>query len=216
MNVEPAPGGGYYFDADFDLKPFQESHKRHFPNDGELTPALLLAPLPETLEQLYLQSFSEGDYVSPRFNSELLRYRLDAVVARSLPHEHQIDAFEEVVNTKGRSIRDAVNDGSVSIKELLSALKDKPLYHAWLSSVDPNAELLDAYMDEINRVHLLGKLPSKMQRFLFFTGATKLLAAVDPVTGMAVGASLSGFNTFFYDKLAAGWKPNQYIEEIYD
>jgi hypothetical protein len=79
--------------------------------------------------------------------------------------------------------------------------------------VNPNQDLVKAYFRESTTSTWIDKLPVKAARWSLFTGAGVVLdLAGAGGVGTLAGVAVSAFNDFVLEKLARGWKPNQFIE----
>jgi hypothetical protein len=83
-----------------------------------------------------------------------------------------------------------------------------------LTKKSPESDLIKEYYAEVTKETVADKLPGKTARFSVFTG---LGLAADAVLtgglGTVTGVSLGALDTFYLDKLLAGWKPNQFIDD---
>jgi hypothetical protein len=94
--------------------------------------------------------------------------------------------------------------------ELLNKAKK---FKDWLDRYDNDSSLAKEYLHETTRASWLETLPTKSVRWVVFNGIGVI---VDILGGGGLGttASLatSAFDSFIFDKLAKGWKPNQFIQ----
>lgn len=69
-----------------------------------------------------------------------------------------------------------------------------------------------AYVAEVSKLGWSEKLPSKAARFGIFGAASTALSILPSQTvGIAAGLALSAVDYFILDRLANGWKPNQFV-----
>ena len=97
---------------------------------------------------------------------------------------------------------------------MVQVIRKAEEFKTWLQGVESNSDLLKEYYQAVTKETKLEKLPGKSVRFSLFTGLG--LAADATFTGglgTLAGVSLGALDTFYLDKLIAGWKPNQFIEE---
>ena len=81
-------------------------------------------------------------------------------------------------------------------------------FRNWLKNIPDDANLIQEYVDEINKKTKADNVWIKMGRVL-----TCLLFGWIPVVGPFVSGGLSMADMFFSEKLLAGWKPNLFVED---
>jgi hypothetical protein len=114
----------------------------------------------------------------------------------------------------GKSIREAINDGSRSFSDLIEVVVKARKFREWLDGEPDDADLLEAYYREVTRDSWIDQLPGKTVKWAIFGAASTALA----VAGIPVGASalaglgLSAFDDFVVDKILKGWRPDQFIQ----
>lgn len=187
-------------------------HKRGSPFDSTITPALILAHILKLEEELFFASSHLSELCCSELSSHLGMNKINYLIERSVKSSRNIENFNEFVLPDVKAIREAVNANRVNLEDLFKALEQSRKFKKWLHGLPPDAHLFKSYHEEITRESFLQKLPGKAMRYSVCAGLG-LLAGCLPKTGAALTAlSLGAFDTFFLDKFASGWKPNQYVD----
>jgi hypothetical protein len=101
-------------------------------------------------------------------------------------NRERLDLFHESVLPNGRKLREAVNAAEVAFSDVLKLYAKRGRFSTWVGAQKPDADLLEAYLEELGRQTLLGRLPSKSLRFLLMNVAG---IALGLVTGPLAGSS---------------------------
>lgn len=189
-------------------------HKIVPPEHSSITSASLLTDVMELEKELYFASTNVSEIASSKISSELASIKFDYIFKQSQKTEEKVVGFNGFVFENARDLRDAVNTGKVSSSDLVQVISKAAKFKAWLQGIESNSDLLKEYYEAVTQESKLDKLPGKSARFSLFTGFGM---AADVVftggLGTIAGLSLGALDTFYLDKLIAGWKPNQFIEE---
>jgi hypothetical protein len=123
------------------------------------------------------------------------------------------EMFQETVVEDVPSVRDVVNSGKRSFRDVARLVRQAEKFKEWLQKQGGTEDLRDSYCKEVAHLDWADRLPPKSMRFLMMTAAGLAVSAVtSPVVAAAVTTALSASDTFLLDKLLKGWKPNQFIE----
>lgn len=208
--------GGYLFESNLDWSAMNEAFLASRPGEKELQVGHLVNGLMELHEDLYIQSHLDGDLQSGDVGTNLIRIRIDGAVERVLRTREQVAHFQDALMPNGRKLREAVNAGEVDFKDVMKLRAKRRKFGEWLKGQQPSDDLLTAYFDEVYRPSPLGSLPVKPVRWCMFTGIGAAIGAMaSPAGALALGTAASMFDTFLYDRLAKGWRPNQFVEKVY-
>ena len=122
---------------------------------------------------------------------------------------------EKVVLPEGKTVREVINQGKREFKDIIPLLDKSKKFKHWLQRTDEGEQILREYYRSISEKSWIEKLPNKLVRFSLFTGAG-LLADIIITGGLGTlaGVALSVGDNFIVDRLAKGWTPDQYIDEI--
>jgi hypothetical protein len=178
-----------------------------------VTPALLLTHLVAAREIVEDAARSDADMAVDPVNAAIAELRIASTFTRQSLNEAQILEFQEFLFDEGRAIREAVNSGEVSYKDVLRLLENSEKFKSWLRDQPADTRLLKEYFRSASSSTWVDKLPSKTLRWIMFSGAG---ATVDSLgaggLGSAIGMTLGAVDSLVLDRLLKGWKPNQFVE----
>jgi hypothetical protein len=181
-------------------------------SDASFTPGYLLSHVIATRKDLgYAAEFGTDLAVStPTSIAAACKFR--NLIARRAGRDAQVQAFEDLIFSESRCIREAVNSGERSFDDVLRLVKAGMQFKEWLKKSSGDSDLVKEYCREVTRVEWAEKLPPKAARWAVFAAAgTAAGLLLTPLAGAAVGVGLSLGDSFLVDKLIKGWKPNQFV-----
>ncbi|MGR9099979.1 MAG: hypothetical protein ACU826_05365 [Gammaproteobacteria bacterium] len=189
-------------------------HKIVPPEHSSITPASLLTDVIELEKELYFASSNVSEIASSHISSELAAIKFDYIFKQSQQTEEKVVGFNSIVFDNARDLRDAVNTGKVSSDDLVQVIRKAAKFKGWLQELESSSDLLKEYYEAVTKKSKLDKLPGKSARFTLFTAlGLSADAAFTGGLGTIAGVSLGVLDTFYLDKIVAGWKPNQFIEK---
>ncbi|MEO1949262.1 hypothetical protein [Thioclava sp.] len=205
---------GFLIDTNLNFEKLNEEYRKSQPIEHSLlTPQSLLTELLEAHAGLHFASMYESDVITTPLSSRIMQLKFQRVVESRLGNVAEIELFQNVTIGKGNSIREAINSGERSFEEFLDLLEHADRFKGWLAEQNPDQSLIQDYYSEVTAGTWAQKLPGKSFRWVFFTGAGLLLDLAIPTgLGTATGVALSAGDAFLLDKVARGWKPNQFVE----
>jgi hypothetical protein len=157
-------------------------------------------------------SFSDEMAVSPA-TVAIAQLKLANLLAKRSQSDQKIEAFQEWTCEHGRAIRGAVSAKRHSFDDVLRLADEARPFKEWLARHPDCSDINREYLKAVCSVGWAEKLPSKLVRFLLFTGVGSGLGFVTtPVGGLATAAVLNSLDYFLVDRLVKGWKPNQFVE----
>jgi hypothetical protein len=182
--------------------------------DGTFSPAYVLAHLFTAREMMEDAARCGADMLADRANSAVAALRIQTLIDRRTANENHLAEFQDLLFEDGRAIREAVNSGGVTYREVLQLVENAAKFKNWLQNQPPEQQLIKSYFRSVTESSWADKLPSKTMRWLLFSG---IGAAVDMMgaggLGTAGGALVGAVDTFFVDRLLRGWKPNHFIDK---
>jgi len=205
---------GFFIETNLDFDRLNERCRESWPVEhSSLTPASLLTDLLEAHAGLHFASLYGADVITTTLSSKLMQLKLQSIIESRLGNVAEIELFQNATIGKGNSIREAINSGERSFDDFLDLLENAAQFKGWLAEQEPDQSLVQDYYSEITAGTWAEKLPGKSFRWAFFTGAGFLLDLAIPTgLGTATGVALSAGDAFLLDKIAKGWKPNQFVE----
>lgn len=160
--------------------------------------------LAETCGDNYLSAQFESEFATNRLNSSLMDIQMADAIKRTHRSLEELIEFKKHVLTGCPSLGQAFINGQINGEQLIRLLEEGDRFRTWLKGRPDDADLVNQYLIECSAPTLSDKKIVKTIRF----GITTLLGFM-PV----VGAITSAFDTFIFDKLLKGWKPNHFIKD---
>ena len=188
-------------------------HKSVSPSHSTITPAYILSHLLNLEESLFFAASFSSELSCDNLSTRLGINKVDYIIEHSLQRNKRLSHFKEVIFKNVNAIKEAVNSGSVDVDSILKVLQKSRKYKEWLLTVPPNADLLQEYLIKVGEKSFMEKLPGKILRCALFSGCGFAVSScLPPVESVGIGFSLNVLDTFFFDKICGGWKPNHYID----
>jgi len=132
--------------------------------------------------------------------------------ARSDASKREIFRFSNAILESGRAIGTAIVEGHATFAELLDVLDRRRKFREWLASQPFDADLVREYFAAITKQSWLDKLPNKAMRWTIASAAGLATEALAPTgIGIATSLAVSAFDQFLLEKLAKGWRPDQFV-----
>lgn len=187
-------------------------------NRLELTDAALKKPSSilfnygATIADLSLWSQLGSEVAVNENQADILRSRFDILLNKWKQSEKMISSFQDICFSNGKALRQVINSGTRSLDDLYPVVERSNKFTNWLQEREPDANLIDSYYKEVTKDSWIDKLPTKVARWLVFTGmGTVIDFYAGTGIGTLAGCSISAFDALLLDKLLRGWKPNQFI-----
>ena len=165
---------------------------------------------------LHLSNSLGADIITTEQVGDVAYRRLDLSLQRAFSNQARISEFQEFAFEDAKPFAHAVNSGALSFREALRIVDQSRKFRDWVRDLPPTANLIREYHEAISRETPLSSLPASVSRFSFFTGAGLLADAATGGSGVgtALGLGLSAFDAFVVDRLARGWRPNVFVENL--
>jgi hypothetical protein len=136
---------------------------------------------------------------------------VEDIVKKVSKSEKDINTFENIILEQYKPIRDSINSGEKSFSDFTEILDKSLKFKKWLKEVENDSSLLGQYYEAVTKESWIDKKAVKATRFGVFTALGILgdiLAGGIPIGSLVSSAS----DNYLLPKLAAGWKPNQFID----
>jgi len=165
---------------------------------------------------------SSGDInIASQFNAEIytdimhypyIQNRVEEIVKKVSKSEKDINTFENIILEHYKPIRDSINSGEKSFLDFTEIIDKSLKFKMWLKEVENDSSLLAQYYEAVTKGSWIDKKAIKAARFCFFTAFGILGDAL--TGGIPIGSLVSSLSdNYLVPKLAAGWKPNQFIDD---
>jgi hypothetical protein len=188
-------------------------HTRIPSQHSSLTSAYLLAHVVNARHAIMLSSRYQTELALDTLQSSLVGSRIEALIRKCEKSGSDRAAFNALVLEEGRTIREVINSGERTFKDLLLVLDEAGKWRKWLKDKPSDAGLIKEYYQAIVKETWADKLPIKTARWSVFTGlgvGIDLLGAGG--LGTATGVALSAFDAAIMERILSGWKPHHFVE----
>jgi hypothetical protein len=188
-------------------------HRRVDPQHSTISPAYLLSALHQATAELKMAASANSEMALSPLSTLIADIRLNGALRTRLQSEEALQLFQEFVFDDARAIREAINGGHRNMAELAELVAEAQKFKSWIKGQPEDTDMRKAYIAEVGRLSWCDKLPRKSARWAVFTATGIALSAVTtPAVGGITSAALNAIDYFLVDKLAQGWKPNQFVE----
>jgi hypothetical protein len=177
-----------------------------------VSPSSLLVNLFEARRDLQFSFLYGGEIATNPISAALIRIKCHDLLTALQRDGKTIDMFQERVLNQGHALSDVINSGERDYKDVLKLLQRSRKFRSWLHKQEPNIDLVDAYYKEIIKDTWVESLPGKALRWFILLAASVALLPASPIVSIGTEALLSAADSFLVDRLASGWKPNQFVE----
>jgi hypothetical protein len=205
--------GSYFVDTDLDFAKLNDAyHTVVPPSHSSITPSYLLAHLLDARADTFFAAYYMAEPVTVPVSSDIIRLKHFEFLRRKDVSSDDVELFHELIVPEFPTIREVINSGERSMKELLVLLDEAARFKKWLTEANPDVGLVQSYQKEVTKKSWVETLPGKGIRFVVAAGTGfAATAAAGPAGGLGVGLT----NTFLLDRLLKGWRPNHFIEGPY-
>jgi hypothetical protein len=198
--------------TNIDFAQANESHHRHFPPEvNSLRPAWFLINLMEVCGDLHLSSLYSGEIATSPTTSALIQLKCRNLISSRVRNAEAIQLFQHQV-LNGHAVREAVNAKEKDFKDVVALLKSADKFRDWLRNQEPSVDLIKSYYEAVTKSTWAGKLPVKILRWAVLTGAGLSLEHLVGPLGVGAAAGLAAADSLLLERIAAGWRPNQFVE----
>jgi hypothetical protein len=200
--------------TNIDFAALNLTYHRHVDRrDSTVTPAYLLSTLHEATAELKIAASARSEMALSPVSARIADTRLSRALGARLQSEMALQIFQEFVFDDSRAIREAVNCRHRNMAEVAALVAEAQKFKGWIRDQPEDADMRRAYLAEVGKLGWCDKLPRRSARWAIFTAAGVALSSVmAPAAGAIAGAALSAIDYFLVDKLAQGWRPNQFVE----
>ena len=201
-------------ETNIDFHKANESHHKHYPvTVSSLSPAIFLSYVMDVSGVLHHASLYGAEIATGDNISALLRIKCSDLLSARLRNQGIVDVFQDRTLPNAHSIREAVNAGERTWREVLDLLDSAVRFRTWLQKQEPDIDLVDAYYREVTKSTWVEKLPTKVMRWAFLAIAGVVLELKGAGVGGVAATGIAGAaDSLLVDKLARGWRPNQFVD----
>jgi hypothetical protein len=204
--------GSFAIDTNLDLQAINAVyHKTTPPEHSSVTNSYLINFIYDSYIGTYLASRYSAEFVHDPICSSIMKLKYVHFLRRRERSITEIDLFQDL-HLNGRNISGAINAKERSFEDFLKLLDQATKFKTWLRAKNPDQSLLKEYFDVAMRETWIDKLPTKGIRWVITTGLAAAVEALYPTgAAMAAAQGLSLADATVLDRIARGWKPDQFV-----
>jgi hypothetical protein len=211
FEVSPA-GDKFLVDTNLDFVAATANHKSIFGSDaGPITPAYILSVLLNADGDLHLAGLFASELATDPLGEALIAAKCRELIVGRLRRAADIELFEQLVLERGGAIREVVNSGERTFTDVLRLLESADRFREWLQKQQPSVDLVSAYYRDATAETWASKLPAKVMRWAIAVGVGVAVGGLG-AEGVAITAGLGAADQFLVERIAAGWRPTQFVE----
>lgn len=177
--------------------------------------AYLLSHIFNVRSDIYFSAFFESEIATNGLNSNIMKFKyLDTLERRNIS-DMTIKGFQDFVLNETVNIYGLIQNGEKTPMEFLKLLEGANKFKDWLKDKDVESNLIKEYYQASISENWIDKMPGKPIRWSIFSGlgiAADLSGAAG--LGTILGVGINATDTFLFDKLFKGWKPNHFVTEL--
>ncbi len=208
-SVKNGPIEFFNFDTNLNLEEINEKYNELLPHNLNLNDCL--RGMANSRGDFNIATNLESEVYSDLRNNPYLSIKFDDLVQKITKSEKEINTFQDYVLDDCADLDTILKSGEKSFDDFLELLEKSRKFREWLSKADEDSKLITAYYNELFDKSWLEKTPGKVARFTLFGGAGMIIDAL--AGGIPIGSAItSAIDNTAVDKIAKGWKPNQFVE----
>lgn len=196
---------GYCVFSNIDFDVINTRRANMVPPLEPVTVAHLLSNILDARADIAMASYYGGDFITSAVTSAIIRTRYSEVLRRAQLNAESRQQFVDVILPDAPSLSEAIDAGERSIDDFFRLLDKGGRFRNWLGTVNPDENLVRAYMREITLEPLIQGTAAKTLRYALTTA----LGFINPAAGVVAG----GTDSFVIDKLFSGWRPNHFVDK---
>jgi hypothetical protein len=201
--------------TDLDFEAINALYHKTVPHRS-LDPSFLLSRMLEARADTFFAAYYMAEPVTTPVYSDISKLKHFEFLQRRELNTHEIKQFQEVIVRDFSSIRETLNEGHRTFAEFLALLDKADKFKHWIRVTNPDVGLLGNYHRAVTENTWAERLPAKMLRFSVATGLGLIAEAIAPSgVGATLGIGVGLFDSLVLDRLAKGWRPNQFIQGPY-
>jgi hypothetical protein len=199
----PMPFKLYNLETNIDLAKYKNSSKSG-----------ILLDITNSLSNLSIIGHFNSEIADRQLYASLIQDKINSLINKYKKSQEEINSFQDIVLYKRKRIGQAIINKQLSPTEFLKLLDKSDKFKQWLADAPEDGKIVAEYLEAIQKESILDKLPEKTAKFtlLKIAGLLLDLKGAGGLATLAANAIEVG-DTFFLDKIANGWRPNQFIDD---
>jgi hypothetical protein len=182
-------------------------------SDYVFNAASLISNFAATHEDVYYAAQLSAEISTSYWRSPMAQARFTQLWQRAHASRAELGKFSEATLGTGRAVGEAILEGRATFAQLLAVLDKRRNFREWLAGRPFDADLVKEYFAEVTKESWIDKLPNKTLRWALANSLGIAAEAVAP-SGAGIGAALavSAFDAFLLERIAKGWRPDQFVD----
>ncbi len=205
-------GDIFTVETNLDLIRADRYHRRLIPDAQPLAPERILIDIFDAGADLRFSANLSAEMAVSTETSDIAQIRLSQLLNRRHVSNAELAAFQDFVFDDGKAIQQAVNAHHRNFDEVLEVAGKARKFKEWVAGQPDDSNLAKNYLREVSEIDWIDKLPAKSFRWALFNLVPAGLASLGINVPAAATLVTSLSDSFFVDRLARGWKPNQFVE----
>jgi hypothetical protein len=188
--------------------------RKYMPNaDAQYGPKDLLTQILQARHDLALCATQRSDFLVDTHSMSFIQQRVQALFDRTMQSRQQINLFTEHAIGTDASLSDRIRN-QIDFSKFLEVLEKAKKFKDYIHQLDDRSDLISQYMADVMKEASINKGSRKYYRYVVMAGAGLIAEAAMPSGyGLAVSLGIGATDSLLIDKIARGWRPNQFIDE---
>jgi hypothetical protein len=199
------PLGSKLYEVITDIDFRKLSLRRGLVLPDELTPANVLTEILSARADIALAAHYGSDFRTASVSSRLIVRRTSDLLRRSEIDAQQLADLRNLTLADVPSLREVMDSGSRSLDDFIKVLERATRFRHWLHDIDPDEQVVAAYLREVTAEGWINAVPTKVLRYV----AGLAVESLNPV----VGSLYSAADALLVERLFGGWRPSHFIDK---
>jgi hypothetical protein len=204
VKIIPLDKGKFAIDTNINF----ERIKRYVPSEPDFGQNHLFPGVGDARLDIFLAAKHNAAFIGNDANQKIVELILRKAIGVQANSDEVTRAIYDFISIDTPSIREVINSGSRTPREFMALLGKAGPFKTWLSTQNPDKDLIQEMLREKAKGGWVESLPVKAARFGVFTGGGMLTDLFAPGSSLALGA----VDNFLIDKLASHWRPHFFVE----
>lgn len=183
------------------------------PKGNLINPTGLILSILDIRGSINIASDIGAEIVTSDLNTQLLRLKFHDIYNKTTKAQQNLYQFNDFILNDGHALREVINNGDKNFEDFFHILDKADKFRGWLKNIGEDKSLIREYHLAVTSKTWIDKLPPKVFRWSFFTGAGLVLDEIlTNGIGTALGMGLNLGDSLILDKILKGWRPNVFVE----
>lgn len=157
----------------------------------------------------YLASQYSTEISTTYEKGEYMKLKFENLIQRSGQSRDNLNSFQKHIMHHCPSIGEAYIENNIDSKELIRILNNAEKFRSWLTRLPNDTSLISEYTNDINKKVISENVWFKLTRTIAYS-----IVSTFGITGSIISTSISILDAILADRIASGWKPNLFIDDL--